>query len=350
MADSAAPDARPAACRMIYTKDGLFHVPRRLVARDYGHPVVVSAKQWCAAGARGHYEHFSVAAFLDEIPIHVDQLVVVTNDYVARSGSPLPCGRQVLWFVRFSIHTGSRDSRERLGEAFLWQLPWSVCADIICSVQQYEREHAIPAELSSPLLSVLMPTRYVFTPLSWPWVKPVRRISTYNDRAFAMAVRPCQSPIPRALASLPAPCTDAHGRGVRVDWQQVPQDVADLILSHALRSLVPSPRAVDLQSVLQMRLVCKDFLVAVDSAATCWIAHLVHMAADSLRDCYCQGIFETRDRLLKAGISATRFLRDARGPCVFTLMRLRSNKKPGALPPPAPRPPSPRKRARSAAR
>lgn len=317
----------------IYTREGLFFVPPDYIERDYNQPISISATHW----QQVNHKEFSSAACLHKLTFETSNIVVLTLTDTNTSDTVKQCH----WFVRFAIEVGEIGP---LGANFLWQLPHKDCINIITRINEFELSLHSPVAQSSALVRHLRPTIGSFKPTRWPELVKTNRLHSHADALFAMSVSPaCEKDQPdyRHLQhrqhhqqSYERPrCLQENNQ---LNLSAMPDDVESHILDTAVTKWLTSDDPHDWKALLALRASCRSARATVDLGAK----QLLNCTLSKVRNCLLNPnldqIKDTRDEILKMGLSTISIVLESRDVSFLTLARLRSNKAVGSTPPPPP--------------
>lgn len=329
----------------VYTAEGLVLVPNVYVVKDYYDPIKIPTERWDK-----HFRYhraLSASTLLQGVRLTASHIVVLDNCHpraLERFGNRSPSGvpKRICWFVRISLTGGSTAFTKPFGTNFLWQLPNLVCAKIMQSIERWG------APIVNSLVSNLASTQHELRLKDWPGFDRVDVIPDYHDRMFAMAVRPAKRTIPEYGENLPVlpwqfarpldlqPFDGRFGYGPSaIVWDETPHDITGLILKFMVDRFIDNTSFRDWNAFLAMRAVCRDWREVADGAAIPYLEKLVRQVKASYRSFALRDVIAARDAIFDAHIPAFRLICDCNNLSVYNLMRLRSNKPPKAVPPPA---------------
>lgn len=331
---------------LVYTTKGIFEVPPNLIVRDLNNPIYVSQRDW--RRLRSEHKQMSAAAILKGCHLGVSSIVVMSTD----GASPRPRCRNVVWMVRFSISSGSHLYGPTFGDSYLFQLPRSLCAKVAQQMNKYEEENQVPLQHQSRLLTDLTATMHDFDPASWPECKQVDRLCDFSDSVFALSVAPCETPTPSFFESedlfptrfvRPLGVRPLPGAAPTVEWHALPDDVQNYTIGTLFERFACNSSTRDWRVFLCMRAVNREWRSECDSCATTLLAQITDQVVEALRSGRVHQLVAARKRVLRVGISTMQLLLDSKDPNVFSLMRLRTQKRPGCMPPSAADAPVPKR-------
>ena len=324
----------------VYTPDGIFFVPHWYIERDKNLPVMVKASMW--KEMQEHHGRFTAVNFLCSTTVRAENIVVMT---LVDPENPHGRYKRCHWFVRIAVQGGSKMFKEPFGANFLWQLPYGTCTKVVQEIKAYEVTNKVPETQGSSLVRALRPTAQDMHYKDWRDLQPVKELDGYYDKLFAMSVKPVRrtvalpkdNPMPE-LDRIVRPATvQALHRG-KLDFSRFPDDVGGLIFETAATRWLNSHDASDWQAALALRRVCKGAKTIVDDCAEGVLKEMLSGIKKALVSGSVCDITKARDRILNTGLTTLSFVLDTNNPKFVNLARLRTNRKPGALPPPMPTP------------
>ena len=331
-----APVVEGTALNYIYTPEGIYNVPLHYVVRDHNNSIPIKARTW--HDVRAVHRRLTAATFLENKEMCISNIIVVTNT-VADDHEASGRQRRCLWFVRLSVSSGCSLFEHTFGDNFLWQLPHGTCARIMSTL------HAcVPPGLWSGLTTHFATSQHDFNPaVDFPEFQLLETLPDYYDRVFAMSCAPCRYPISERTENAPIlPKSLARGwihqphpgkRGF-MDWNLTPCDVTERILDIAAEQMLSTPDNNDWKAFLKMRQVCKGWRDKCDASGTKMLKDLAKTVKLTLRTKDPSKIMAVRNKVLDKGLMTITLLMDSYEISIYNLMRLRSVKRPGSMPPP----------------
>lgn len=322
----------------LYTPDGIWFVPHWYLERDKNRPVVVKASAWMEGQI--HHNKFTAVNFLQSMIVRAENIVVMT---LTDPENPHGRYKRCHWFVRIAVQGGSKMFKEPFGSNFLWQLPYGTCTKIVQEIKAYEVKHQVPSFIGSALARHLRPTAQDLRVEDWRDLQPVATLNGYYDKLFAMSVNPCKYSICRPKDN-PRPEIDRFvrpkhlqtQRSSRLNFSQFPDDIVTHIVDTASSQWLASHDPTDWKAVLALRGVSKAVKNTVEAGAERMLKNMLSSVKHALVGGNVNDISHVRNSILNAGLATLPFVLDTNNPKFMNLARLRTNRRPGALPPPPP--------------
>ena len=331
----------------VYTPKGIYKMPHWYVDRDRNCPVLIASHMWRSMNYLHH--KFTAAAFLNNTSIMAENIVVVSQtDPRNPHGRPWRCH----WFVRLAVDGNSRHFQEPFGCNYLWQLPYEVCVEIIKEIECYAHMYKFLPHEVSPLARELKPTTQIFNPKDWEDVKRVESVPNYYDCLFAMATKPCKGPVPyrreneivlrKSLErhAIMRTCKNSPLKFEGEDGDSLPEDIADLIIGHAIDNWMPRSEHSYLSSLMTLRCLNKNFRDMVDNSATSFLRTAQLAVRAGIKAKTPMELMASRDVLMKFGMCPISLCIEAGAANtagalldIYSLIRLRSYKPPEEMPP-----------------
>ena len=324
----------------LYTPDGIFFVPHWYIERDKNMPVLIKASMW--KEMQQHHGKFTAVNFLCTTTVRAENIVAMT---LINPENPHGRYKRCHWFVRIAVHGGSKMFKETFGANFLWQLPYGTCTKIVQEIKAYEATNNVPHAQSSALVGILRPTSQDIVAKEWRDLQPVSALDGYYDKLFAMSVKPIRRTValpkdnPRPILDrITRPPAFQTPRRSRLDFSKFPDDLCMHIFGIASTRWLNSHESSDWSALLALRAVSRSTKAIVEEGAERVLNEMLLGVKNALVSGNVAEITKVRDRILDTGLTTLSFVLDTNNPKFVNLARLRTNRKPGTMPPPKPPP------------
>ena len=265
----------PGRVYYVLSKNGtVYQISRELVTRDHSAPIPFSAQDWKAATLE--HLRWGAANILCRRNLKLRDIVVLTYNVNGKEYNG--------WFVRCSF--GPSPSMAHIGGFFLWQIPHMHCMSVVVHLKTEQNDRnknsllltkAVPSE---ELVEDLLPSCHEFAPeelapqdaqavptlRNWSMQLSVMSMHASSYLGYPNCKHPLKKPYNRERHIRPNVVCSKECNFLN----EIANDCRDMVVQTAVRNLIDAPDQRDLTDLLNLRLVSKEFKVAVDTATAHW--------------------------------------------------------------------------------
>ena len=252
----------------IFSSDGtVFRIDPSMVARDFSEAIHFDFVEW--EKITDKRTRFRAADILDKRPISPRDVIVLqyTDDGQTYTS----------WFVRCAFQI--KNLRKWVGEKFLWQMPHSSAMGLVVALQQHYR-NMLTNGPSDVLVKEFWPSSRVFKPENFEGTLTTRlnRQHQWMHHLAILSMVPDPSPTTFNFQNANPRKATTFARNLKLrpefKFSELNGDIQDMILTITTQNLIDSQRTQDLKSLLQLRMVNKQFKAAVDQHTVTWTSKL----------------------------------------------------------------------------